>query len=164
MFHHIETSQLICRAKQVTGFYMMGTWVVKPLIRSYMTINLVLGKNHSTDICLFFLNDKTLKGFGDGLVNGMVFIDPQEAFDAIKHGILLKKLSIIGFPDHIVKWFQSYLSNRKLTVNLENSFFRSFKHIMRCATRINSWTFLIFNIATLAFILLFYSHMAMAHA
>ena len=36
--------------------------------------------------------------------------------------MLLKKLSIIGFSDHIVKWFQSYLSNRKLTVDLENSF------------------------------------------
>ena len=27
--HHIETSQLICRANQLTGFYMMGTLVVK---------------------------------------------------------------------------------------------------------------------------------------
>ena len=31
-------------------------------------------------------------------------------------------LRIIGFCDHTVKWFQSYLSNRKFTVNLENSF------------------------------------------
>ena len=23
-YHHIETSQLICRANQLTGFYMMG--------------------------------------------------------------------------------------------------------------------------------------------
>ena len=30
--HHIETSQLICRADQLTGFYMMGTLVVKGLI------------------------------------------------------------------------------------------------------------------------------------
>ena len=36
--------------------------------------------------------------------------------------MLLKKLSIIGFSDHIVKWFQSYLSNCKFTINLENSF------------------------------------------
>ena len=31
-------------------------------------------------------------------------------------------LRIIGFCDHTVKWFQSYLSNRKFTVNLENYF------------------------------------------
>ena len=46
----------------------------------------------------------------------------QKAFDTINHDILLKKLSIIGFSDHTVKWFQSYLSNRQFMVNLENSF------------------------------------------
>ena len=52
----------------------------------------------------------------------MILIDLQKAFDTINHDILLKKLSIIGFSDHTVKWFQSYLSNRKFTVNLENYF------------------------------------------
>ena len=68
------------------------------------------------------MNDKILKGFDDSLVTGMILIDLQKAFDTINHDILLKKLSIIGFSDHTVKWFQSYLSNRKFTVNLENSF------------------------------------------
>ena len=31
--HHIETSQLICSANQLTGLYMMGTLVVKGLIQ-----------------------------------------------------------------------------------------------------------------------------------
>ena len=35
-FHHIETNQLICRANQLTGFYMMGTLVVKGLIEIYV--------------------------------------------------------------------------------------------------------------------------------
>ena len=79
-------------------------------------------KNHSTDTCLSFLNDKILKGFVDGLVTGMILINLQKAFDTINHDILLKKVNIIGFSDHTVKWFQSYLSNRKFMVNLENSF------------------------------------------
>ena len=79
-------------------------------------------KNHSTDTCLSFLNEKILKGFDDGLVTGMILIDLQKALDTINHDILLKKLSIIGFSDHTVKWFQSYLSKRKFNVNLENSF------------------------------------------
>ena len=60
-------------------------------------------KNHSTDTCLSFLNDKILKGFDDGLVTGMILIDLQKAFDTINHDIQLKKLSIIGFSDHTVK-------------------------------------------------------------
>ena len=63
---------------------------------------------------LSFLNDKILKGFDDGLVTGMILIDLQKAFDTINYEILLKKLSVIGFSDHTVKWFQFYLSNRKL--------------------------------------------------
>ena len=55
-------------------------------------------------------------------MTGMVLIDLQKAFDTISHDTLLNKLSIIGFFDHTVKWFQSYLSNRKFTVNLENPF------------------------------------------
>ena len=34
--HHIETSQLICRANQLTGFYMMGTLVVKGLMQIWI--------------------------------------------------------------------------------------------------------------------------------
>ena len=45
-------------------------------------------KNHSTDTCLSFLNEKILKGFDDGLVTGMILIDLQKAFDTINHDIL----------------------------------------------------------------------------
>ena len=103
--------------------------VVFDQTEEFLSLNMVLhdyqpdfGKNHSTDTCLFFLNDKNLKDFDDGLVTGMILIALQKASDTINHDILLKKLSIIGFSDHTFKWFQSYLSNRKFTVNLENSF------------------------------------------
>ena len=79
-------------------------------------------KNDSTDTCLSFLNKKILKSFDDGLVTGMILIDLQKAFDTINHDILSKKLSVIGFSDHTFKCFQSYLSNRGFTGNLENSF------------------------------------------
>ena len=52
----------------------------------------------------------------------MILIDLQKAFDTINHGTLLSKLSIIGFSNHTVKWIQSYISNFKFTVNLENFF------------------------------------------
>ena len=55
-------------------------------------------------------------------MTGMILIDLQKTFDTVNHDILLKKLSIIGFSDPTAKWFQSYLSNRKFTVNIENSF------------------------------------------
>ena len=65
-----------------------------------MTFNPVLGKTTQQIHVFFFLSDKILKGFDDGLVTGMILIDFQKAFDTINHDILLKKLSIIGFSNH----------------------------------------------------------------
>ena len=38
MIPHIETSQLICSENQLTGFYMMGTLLVKGLNESSQLI------------------------------------------------------------------------------------------------------------------------------
>ena len=62
-------------------------------------------KNHSTDFCLSFLNDKILKGFDQGLITGMILINLQKVFDTIDHDILLQKLYAIGFSKHSVNWF-----------------------------------------------------------
>ena len=68
------------------------------------------------------MNGQILKGFDDDLLTGMTLINLRKVFETINHNMLLKKLSITGFSDHAIKWFQFYLSNRKFTVNLENSF------------------------------------------
>ena len=72
-------------------------------------------KKHSPDKCLSFLYDKFQKSFDDGLLTSMILTDLQKAFDIINHDhdILLRKLNVIGFSDDTVKWFQSYLINRK---------------------------------------------------
>ena len=68
-------------------------------------------KNHSTNFCLSFLNDKILKSFEQGLITGMILIDFQKTFGTIYHDILLQKLYAIGFSKYLVNWFQSYIIN-----------------------------------------------------
>ena len=46
-------------------------------------------KKYSTDFCLSYLNDKILTGFDKGMMNGMILIDLQKAFDTIDHDTLL---------------------------------------------------------------------------
>ena len=36
-----------------------------------------------------------------------------KAFDAVDHNILIKKLNLYGIKNNSLKWFSSYLSNRK---------------------------------------------------
>ena len=49
-------------------------------------------KNHSTNYCLSFLNDKILNSFEQGLITGMILIDLQKTFGTIHHDILLQKI------------------------------------------------------------------------
>lgn len=48
----------------------------------------------------------------------VVFCDISKAFDRVWHKGLLYKLSRIGFSEQIIKWFSSYLSNRRQCVVL----------------------------------------------
>ena len=55
----------------------------------------------------------------DGLLNGVVFIDLQKAFDVIDHSILVRKLCNYGIDQTSLRWFRSYISDhtQKLSVN-----------------------------------------------
>ena len=73
-------------------------------------------KNYSTNYCLAYLNDKVSKGIDQGLYTGMILIDLQKAFDTIIHLLLLEKMAFLGFSDKTIKWFKSYLTDRKFNV------------------------------------------------
>ena len=49
----------------------------------------------------------------NGLLNGVVFLDLKKAFDTIDHSIILRKLQFYGIEQESLKWFQSYLDDRK---------------------------------------------------
>ena len=66
---------------------------------------------------------KEKKKYGCG-----IFIDLRKAFDTVNHDILLKKLEHYGIRGNALKWFRSYLTNRKQYVSLNGECSES-KHI-----------------------------------
>ena len=79
-------------------------------------------KNHSTDTSLSYLTNGILTGFDSGLLTGMILVDLQIAFDNINDDNLLKKMASLGFSNHSIKWFPSYLSGRRFQVNIKNKY------------------------------------------
>ena len=53
---------------------------------------------------------------------GMILADLQKVFDTLDHGVLLEKMKYFGFQASVIKQFESYLSNRKFLVCIDNVF------------------------------------------
>ena len=52
---------------------------------------------------------------------GMVLIDLSKAFNSICHSTLLLKLCSLGTSRQALKWFESYLTDRKQSTRLGTS-------------------------------------------
>ena len=77
-------------------------------------------KEHSTEHAILQLTNQILQSFDEDKFTIGVFIDLSKAFDTVNHNILLKKLSYYGVRNNNLKWFMSYLSNRKQYISTDD--------------------------------------------
>ena len=52
----------------------------------------------------------------------MILVDLQKAFDTLDHGVLIEKMKYFGFRASVIKWFESYFSNRTFLAFIDNVF------------------------------------------
>jgi hypothetical protein len=76
-------------------------------------------KNHSTLHPLVHFMNFISKSFNKKEHALAIFCDLRKAFDTVDHSLLLKKLSKLGIRGTELRWFESYLADRKqfVTVN-----------------------------------------------
>ena len=91
----------------------------------YLTINDILSpfqsgfrSNYSTTTALLKFSNDVYSAAEHGELTGAIFIDLTKAFDFVDRYLLLDKLCNIGLSYNAVKWFSSYLHNRKQCVVL----------------------------------------------
>lgn len=70
-------------------------------------------KIHSTETATLEFIDKIFNHLDNDKIPLAIFIDLSKAFDTIDHDILLFKLQYYGIRSNSLKWFSSYLSDRK---------------------------------------------------
>ena len=78
-------------------------------------------EKHSTINAITALTGDVIKALENKDSVLSVFLDLSKAFDTIDHQILLHKLEFYGIRGTPLKWFKSYLSNRKQYVKYNNS-------------------------------------------
>ena len=76
-------------------------------------------KEHSTEHAILQLTNQIFQSFSQDKFTLGVFIDLSKAFDTVDHNILLNKLSFYGVRNNSLKWFRSYLSNRKQYISTD---------------------------------------------
>ena len=65
--------------------------------------------------------NKLYNALDNGEFGCSIFVDLQKAFDTVDPTILLNKLHNYGIRGIANKWFESFLTNRKQTVTINNS-------------------------------------------
>ena len=73
-------------------------------------------RGRSTAQAVGQLNNFVIDAMDGQKVTGMLFLDISKAFDSINHKILLGKLEHIGLSSRSLRWFKSYLADRRQCV------------------------------------------------
>ena len=69
--------------------------------------------DYSTSTAIFKLVKDLFDNHDIGQSTSCIFVDYKKAFETLDHDILCKKLDMYNFSKKSVKWFRSYLSNRR---------------------------------------------------
>ena len=77
--------------------------------------------NHSTQFAALELIDRITQYLDQGNMPITIFMDLSKAFDTLNHDILIYKLKSYGLSEAALKLMQSYLTNRKQYVEINNT-------------------------------------------
>ena len=77
-------------------------------------------KNMSTNQAILNHLQYLYDNLDSGHIIFSIFLDFRKAFDCVDHKILLSKLNYYGVRGNALGWFESYLSNRKQAVVVDN--------------------------------------------
>ena len=85
---------------------------------------------HSAEHAILQLVNQIIEAFSQGKYTLGVFLDLPKAFDTVNDNILLEKLKAYGIKSENLKWFRSYLTNKKQFILYDD--FKTEMKIVKC--------------------------------
>ena len=64
------------------------------------------------------MTDDWFETMDQGLYTGVIFLDLRKAFDVVNLDLLVTKLQMYGCSSSVLRWFKSYLWDRRQCVNI----------------------------------------------
>ena len=75
----------------------------------------------STELAIISMLGNVIESFEEKKNSICIFLDFAKAFATANHQILLKMLNYYGIRGHPLRWFESYLHERKQCVSIGNT-------------------------------------------
>ena len=72
----------------------------------------------STKTALISASNDLLKMLDNGKCGILILLDLSAAFDTVVHELLLEDLVLIGIYDDVIKWFESYMTSKSISVSI----------------------------------------------
>ena len=101
--------------------------IVHAKISEYLDENSILTgnqggfrKNRSTTSTIVSFSDTVLRATNDAEITLATFVDLKKVFDTVNHTVLMGKPKHLGIRGGLLKWCQSYLSNRMQSTMCNN--------------------------------------------
>ena len=89
-------------------------------VEEYMEKNKYVCKNQhgfrkgkGTDTAVMELVRELFANINDNKVSSILFLDYSRAFNTVNHQILLRKMKMYGFSEHVCNWFINYFKDRQ---------------------------------------------------
>ena len=121
--HKKDDASLPANYRPISILYVLDKILEKVIysrLRKFMRKHNILYKyqygfreHHSTSHAITDVMEYIYKSLDTNKFVFCVYIDLKEAFETVNHDILLSKLQHYGVRENALKWFQSYVSDRK---------------------------------------------------
>ena len=89
-------------------------------------------RSKSTDTALYQHVSEITEGIEYNNKAVAIYLDLAKAFDTVHHSKLINKLKKAGISGQLLKWFQSYLSERTHCVKLQNTQNKIYSGDLKC--------------------------------